>query len=107
MRLGQPWSFFLWGYAFVALAFIFIAPIVTSWIFTAVVFVPRPVAPSASLFSWVAETRQSEGGTVQTNRVIKQLKVPLGIEHMKNIGNMVRLEVEICDYFVPSYKRHS
>lgn len=88
MRLGQPWSFFLWGYAFVALAFIFIAPIVPSWIFTAVVFVPRPVAPSASLFSWVAETRQSEGGTVQTNRVIKQLKVPLGIEHMKNIGNM-------------------
>ena len=107
MRLGQPWSFFLWGYAFVALAFIFIAPIVPSWIFTAVVFVPRPVAPSASLFSWVAETRQSEGGTVQTNRVIKQLKVPLGIEHMKNIGNMVRLEVEICDYFVPSYKRYS
>ena len=48
-----------------------------------------------------------EGGTVQTNRVIKQLQVPLGIEHMKNIGYMVRLEVEICDYFVPSYKRHS
>ena len=90
MRLGKPWSFFLWVYASAALIFLLLASAVPSLILSAVADVPCPVVASSSISPWAAgDGRKDATALKEANQLASKGHARLEDEtNSKNIVSM-------------------
>lgn len=90
MRLGNPWSFFLWVYASAALIFLLFASAVPSSILSAVAGGPRPVAASSSISPWTAGYGQKDATALKEANQLES-KSHARLEDENNSKNIVSM----------------